>query len=42
MRDDEEVVDKCRSNEDSMPLLKDCDDDGVEHPVEGEVLVIRR
>ena len=41
MRDDGELETEGESNEDSMPLLEDDDEDGVEYQVEGEALVVR-
>ena len=41
MRDDGEIEIEGESDEDSMPLLEDDDEDGVEYPVEGQALVVR-
>ena len=37
-----EVVTESESDDDSMPLLEDASDDGIEYAVEGECLVVRR
>ena len=41
MRDNGEIETEGESDEDSMPLLEDDDEDGVEYQVEGEALVVR-
>ena len=41
MRDDGEVETEGESNENSMPPLKDDDEDRVKYPVVGETLVVR-
>ena len=42
LRDNREVETKSDNDGDQMPPLEDASDDGIEYPVEGEYLVIRR